>query len=1166
MKKPPLIIVVATLFFFSLQILLPPGLFACWWKGLPAQNPEPGGAPGSGGGNDDDKPNQCSFGEPVFVHNGDFIYNHQDLFISSRGLNIEIVRTYKSQSRYNGRFGLGWDLNYNQNIVTLSNSDVFYQDGKGKRHRFSYLDGTNYVTPAEVFDRLVQNPDGTYTLTKKEGAKYNFNLNGCLSEIVDRNNNKLTFSYDSRGKISLIGVPLYTKDPITPRLIAYQFMLTQITDSLGRKINLTYDTNGRLTKITDFAGRSVSYTYDDYGHLTSVTDPAGATTVYTYDSDRNLRDIIDPKGRTYLTNTYNPDDQLIAQAQGLATTYYSYDAQEKTATRTDANGNVWTYYFNDEGNPTKIIDPQGKNTSHTYDTNRKMLLTATTDSQGNTTAYEYDAKGNLIKVTDPQGNISTFAYELTFNQLVSSTDALGHTTAYEYDTKGNLIKVTDTLGNTTKYTYDSNGNLLTITDANNNVTTYAYDSNGNLNKITDAQGNQTAYTYDSLGRRTSVTDAAGTAIQYTYNQTDKLTQITYPDASKEQFQYDCCSLSKRIDANGKETLYDYDIHGRLIKVTDAAGNFTQYTYDNLGNLKTIADAEGRTTIYTYDILGRLTRITDPLGCAVQYFYDDNDNLSKKIDANNRVTEYEYNTSNQLIKVFYGGKASSVKTVTFAYDKVGNLFTWNDGAYSANYLYDELYRVKSLSTNYPFGAKAISYTYDKVGNKKTLTNAEGQVVTYNYDTLNRLSELTSQETQVTSYEYDNLGRLSKKTLPNGVYTEYAYNNLNMLLSLVNKKSDATVISSFSYTHDKVGNRLTMATPEGTHNYAYDSLYRLSSADHPVQADEAYTYDKVGNRKTSAQFSNWSFDANNRLLSYNGTTFTYDQNGNTLSKTKDAQTTSYTYDFENRLIAGTVPAGGLSLSYSYDPFGKRLSKTVDGVTKFYLYDNEDIIAEYDQDGSLITTYVHDQGIDEPISMTRGSSTYYYTFDGLGTVSELTDSGQAVVESYKYDAFGKLETPPATGNPYTYTAREYDPESGLYFYRARYYDAEVGRFLSADPIGFEGGVNFYAYVKNNPMNFVDPTGKVCGESWNDPIVPDEPWGFDFKSACQNHDCCCACSGNKSACAEAFLTDLLASCLKYPYVLQDYCLGQAKMYFRVVKGAIGSCNKNASDCCKCK
>jgi RHS repeat-associated protein len=509
---------------------------------------------------------------------------------------------------------------------------------------------------------------------------------------------------------------------------------------------------------------------------------------------------------------------------------------------------------------------------------------------------------------------------------------------------------------------------------------------------------------------------------------------------------------------------------------------------------------------------------------VQYFYDENDNLFKKIDANNLVSEYEYDTNNQLSQTFYGGKASPFKTVSFSYDKVGNLLTWNDGTYSANYLYDELYRIKSITTNYPFAAKTVSYTYDKAGNKKTLTDAEGEVVTYNYDTLNRLNQLTSHTTQVTSYEYDNLGRLTKKTLPNAVYTEYTYNNLNQLLSLSNKKSDTTVISSFSYTHDKVGNRLTMATPGGTHNYGYDNIYRLTSADHPVQADEGYTYDKVGNRKTSAQFSNWSYDANNRLLSYNGTAFTYDQNGNTLSKTKDAQTTSYTYDYENRLLS--VNYGLSTVDYSYDPFGKRLSKTVDGATKYYLYDNEDIIAEYDAEGNLITSYVHGQGIDEPIAGFTPQGTvpeWYYTFDGLGSVSELTDASQAVVESYKYDAFGKLETSPATANPYTYTGREYDPESGLYFYRARYYNAEVGRFLQRDsifqPLRFEmmhtwiwflpylinhpWFFHSYIYAGNNSINKIDPKGfgpqKPGCDSF--PDVLETPC---IRKCCDKHDAC--------------------------------------------------------------
>ena len=222
----------------------------------------------------------------------------------------------------------------------------------------------------------------------------------------------------------------------------------------------------------------------------------------------------------------------------------------------------------------------------------------------------------------------------------------------------------------------------------------------------------------------------------------------------------------------------------------------------------------------------------------------------------------------------------------------------------------------------------------------------------------------------------------------------------------------------------------------------------------------------------------------------------------SGTDPEQGLSLSYDFENRLVEGSVPERGLTLSYSYDPFGKRLSKTVDGTTKYYFYDNEDIIVEYDSVGSLTASYLHGQGIDEPISSSLpdliGQSMIYYTFDGLGSVVELTDGSGNVVESYKYDSFGNIETPPATGNPYAYTGREYDSESGLYYYRARYYDAAVGRFLSEDPIFFRSpffpafsilsnktktpvDFNYYVYALNNPINKIDPFGLIsckCGE----------------------------------------------------------------------------------------
>jgi RHS repeat-associated protein len=126
-----------------------------------------------------------------------------------------------------------------------------------------------------------------------------------------------------------------------------------------------------------------------------------------------------------------------------------------------------------------------------------------------------------------------------------------------------------------------------------------------------------------------------------------------------------------------------------------------------------------------------------------------------------------------------------------------------------------------------------------------------------------------------------------------------------------------------------------------------------------------------------------------------------------------------------------------------------------------------------------------------MTRGSQTYFYTMDGLGSVRDLTDAAQSIVEQYDYDSFGNLTAPPTTGNPYTYTSREYDPETGMLFYRARYYDPKVGRFLQQDPKGFDGGdVNFYAYVANNPINWIDP----YGFKKDDPTYgyPDDFWNW--------------------------------------------------------------------------
>ncbi len=124
-----------------------------------------------------------------------------------------------------------------------------------------------------------------------------------------------------------------------------------------------------------------------------------------------------------------------------------------------------------------------------------------------------------------------------------------------------------------------------------------------------------------------------------------------------------------------------------------------------------------------------------------------------------------------------------------------------------------------------------------------------------------------------------------------------------------------------------------------------------------------------------------------------------------------------------------------------------------------------------------YVYGDSIDEVLTMTRGGSTYYYHYDGLGSVTDLTNAAGAIIESYTYDVYGQPSQTSTVGNPYLFTGRRLDPESGLYYYRSRMYSPTIGRFLQRDPLGYVDSMNLFSYTGNNPVNFLDPLGLCSG-----------------------------------------------------------------------------------------
>jgi RHS repeat-associated protein len=470
----------------------------------------------------------------------------------------------------------------------------------------------------------------------------------------------------------------------------------------------------------------------------------------------------------------------------------------------------------------------------------------------------------------------------------------------------------------------------------------------------------------------------------------------------------------------------------------------------------------------------------------------------------------------------------VREITYTYDAASQLLTASDADSSYAYTYDNLGRVLTVDNDGTTGVPNVVLTsaYDANGNRTsvsaTIDTDDDFLNSYTYDALNRLTRLDQSATGSASvaekrvdFAYNSIGQFTSiarfNDLDGGSGDEiatstYTYDTLNRLTDLAYTQDSTNLFTPYEYAYDNLRRITSITSADGTSDYEYDKTSQLTDADHDYQTDEAYTYDANGNRTMSG----YATGDNNQLLNDGTYSYTYDDEGNRLTRTNDTtdEVTEYEWDFRNRLTKVTEKDDmGITtqvVAYTYDIFNRRIAKAVDTSSPFNLadaaieryviddvsgvssVDGGNVVLDFlDPDGSgsspsalrsrqlfgnAVDQILAQEDVDESIS--SADRVLWHLGDHLATVRDSVKNDGTLGEHYEYDSYGQIISGETSITRYLYTSREYDPATGLQYNRARWYDAAVGRMISESPLpAYSGDSNRSRLAGNGAVNATSP-----------------------------------------------------------------------------------------------
>jgi RHS repeat-associated protein len=862
------------------------------------------------------------------------------------------------------------------------------------------------------------------------------------------------------------------------------FVVT-MTDSAGLTTVIQRDAAGHPTEIVGPSGQITKLGVDANGFLNSVSTPANETETLTYTPGGLLSSITGPLGETYRVQ-YNPlglvtgisdplggglsDDvtNLVFLGNGsfglnVVFTNSLGNTVTRQLTLLSSGSTSQTNYEGTLVSEQSIVAPDGSQTANFSD-GSQWYLGLGPDPRFGRQVQEPISMTVQLSPTSPEftasiqrsAALTNSGQPLSFTALTNVVTINGNTYTCVYTASNRTATVTSPAGRTVSKTLDSLGRLSSVAQPGYPTSDYAYDSLGRLEAITNSSSAGaaiTTFSYNSLGQSNLITDALGNSLHLAYDADGRVIQEILPDGAVASITYDRESDPTSIAPPGRPAhTFQYNAVGLLTNYTPplaGPNSSISYLYDSERELTQAAFPDGQVAALQYGWFGQLTQMALGNGPTLSYNYGGlgGFQLVAVTNSDGDVIQYGYTGPIQT-SVSWSGSINGQVAIQL-----------NDNFLPASVSVDDT---------------SVSYSY----NPDMLITQVGALSITN-DPASGFIIGTSNGVATDQRLFDDRGLLTNSTV------------------IVN----GAPLWSISYAYDilrRITNRVeALNSQTQTNGYVYDVRGRLQQVWLNGALNVTYSYDSNGNR-LSRNDETATYDAQDRVLTYNGSTFTWSPNGTLLSRVNGGQTTDYTYDLRGALTAVSI-SGGPQITYIIDAEARRIGKQVNGtLQRGWLWQGDALVAELDGNSSLKAMFVYAADSPAPSYMITPTNTYRILSDERGSVRLVVDTATgAIAQQLVYDEFGRVTADSNPGfQPFGFAGGQYDPDTGLVRFGARDYSSETGHWTGRDPKTFSGGsFNLYAYASSDPINVIDRLGTGPNhekEEEEDPrLVHENHWG---------------------------------------------------------------------------